>query len=164
MWKCQCDCGNSKIVSTSHLKTNHTISCGCLKKSLNLEGQTFTYLTVIKDSGKRTKNGTKIWECKCKCGKIHYAATSHLKDGTVKSCGCLITEKNQNNLIGRQFGLLTVIEDSKQRKNRNTVWKCICQCGKIHYVTASNLLNESTQSCGCLSISHAELNISRLLE
>lgn len=29
-WKCVCDCGNEKVVSTSHLVTGWTKSCGCL--------------------------------------------------------------------------------------------------------------------------------------
>lgn len=32
-WKCLCDCGNETIVTTSHLKSGHTTSCGCIKKS-----------------------------------------------------------------------------------------------------------------------------------
>ena len=28
-WKCICDCGNTTIVSTSHLTSGHTTSCGC---------------------------------------------------------------------------------------------------------------------------------------
>lgn len=30
-WKCQCDCGNIRIVNAGHLKNGHTKSCGCLK-------------------------------------------------------------------------------------------------------------------------------------
>lgn len=30
-WMCKCECGNTTIVTTSHLTTNHTRSCGCLK-------------------------------------------------------------------------------------------------------------------------------------
>lgn len=29
---CQCDCGESKIVQMTHLKSGHTSSCGCLHK------------------------------------------------------------------------------------------------------------------------------------
>lgn len=29
-WKCLCDCGNETIVSTGHLRSGHTTSCGCL--------------------------------------------------------------------------------------------------------------------------------------
>lgn len=28
-WLCQCDCGKNTIVSGSHLRSGHTISCGC---------------------------------------------------------------------------------------------------------------------------------------
>lgn len=30
-WKCLCDCGNIIEVEGSHLKSGHTISCGCIK-------------------------------------------------------------------------------------------------------------------------------------
>lgn len=30
-WKCQCDCGNTSIVSTSSLRSNGVKSCGCLR-------------------------------------------------------------------------------------------------------------------------------------
>lgn len=29
---CECVCGNSKIVATSHLSNGHTVSCGCTRK------------------------------------------------------------------------------------------------------------------------------------
>lgn len=32
IWKCKCDCGNIVYVSSSHLKSGHTKSCGCLKR------------------------------------------------------------------------------------------------------------------------------------
>ena len=32
-WKCQCDCGNITVVSTGDLKSGHTKSCGCMRKS-----------------------------------------------------------------------------------------------------------------------------------
>ena len=30
-WECQCDCGSKCIVTTSHLRSGHTTSCGCLR-------------------------------------------------------------------------------------------------------------------------------------
>lgn len=53
--------------------------------------------------------------------------------------------KGKNNLIGQQFGQLTVIEyvgDSK--------WKCLCSCGKETIVKTGHLNNGHTKSCGCL--------------
>ena len=32
VWSCLCDCGKTTNVSTSHLKSGHTKSCGCLGK------------------------------------------------------------------------------------------------------------------------------------
>lgn len=31
IWKCQCDCGNIAYISTNHLQTGNTKSCGCLQ-------------------------------------------------------------------------------------------------------------------------------------
>lgn len=32
MWKCRCDCGNIVEVESTHLRTEHTKSCGCISK------------------------------------------------------------------------------------------------------------------------------------
>ena len=63
----------------------------------NLIGQKFGRLTVIKDSGKRSKSREIIWECKCECGRLTKAINGNLKTGNTKSCGCLQKE-NQNAL------------------------------------------------------------------
>ena len=58
------------------------------------------------------------------------------------------------NLTGQRFGKLTVIEradDKITSSGKNYVqWKCKCDCGNIKIVYSSNLLNGTTQSCGCL--------------
>ncbi|WP_251315796.1 AP2 domain-containing protein [Flintibacter muris] len=30
-WRCRCDCGQEKVVRTSHLRDGHTTSCGCVR-------------------------------------------------------------------------------------------------------------------------------------
>lgn len=45
-WECLCDCGNKKIISSNHLLTGNTKSCGCLK---------------LKHSYNKTKNGSRIY-------------------------------------------------------------------------------------------------------
>ena len=52
------------------------------------------------------------------------------------------------NLLGREFGYLTVIE---QRPTRNHMaqWLCKCQCGRLKEVRGQNLKNGRTRSCGC---------------
>lgn len=60
----------------------------------------------------------------------------------------------REDLTGRVFGRLTVIEYSHTHKQRSgkqaAVWDCRCECGKNVSVMASNLKRGNTQSCGCL--------------
>lgn len=32
-WLCRCECGNTTITTSAHLKDNHTKSCGCIQKA-----------------------------------------------------------------------------------------------------------------------------------
>lgn len=38
MWNCMCDCGKSIIVESSHLKSGHSKSCGCITKKHGMFG------------------------------------------------------------------------------------------------------------------------------
>ena len=55
-------------------------------------------------------------------------------------------------MIGKKFGLLTVIADAEKRPNRRSaMWICKCDCGNItHPICGTNLRNGTTKSCGCL--------------
>jgi hypothetical protein len=93
-WRCKCDCGNEKITVAYSLTHGVCTSCGCVRNEnnlarngLNLIGQKFGLLTVIKYNG---SNGTQsTWKCQCDCGNITLASTSSLTQGKKKSCGCL---------------------------------------------------------------------------
>lgn len=37
MWMCECECGNTTVVSTTDLKSGHTKSCGCLTSAGELK-------------------------------------------------------------------------------------------------------------------------------
>jgi hypothetical protein len=54
-------------------------------------GKRFNRLVVIADSGKRTKQRTRIMRCLCDCGNYKEIAREKLRHGT-KSCGCLKKE------------------------------------------------------------------------
>lgn len=55
----------------------------------------------------------------------------------------------KNNLLGKSFGLLTVLSVDHRQGNR-LYWKCQCQCGNIAIVRADQLIGGVTKSCGCL--------------
>lgn len=96
MWKCACDCGNSKVVRGSTLRTGHTTSCGCNRKvaggkqagiKSDIAGKRFGMLTAITEDGRG--NGGKIyWRCLCDCGAEKRVRGTDLRHGNTKSCGC----------------------------------------------------------------------------
>ena len=59
-------------------------------------------------------------------------------------------ERDNNSLIGENYGRLTVISSSEKRRGRVTMWKCECDCGNIVYVEKYKLATGHTLSCGCL--------------
>lgn len=61
-----------------------------MTKKLNLIGQKFNRLTVIKE-GNSLPNKSK-WICLCDCGNIKEIVGTRLKNNETKSCGCLANE------------------------------------------------------------------------
>lgn len=51
-------------------------------------------------------------------------------------------------MIGKNFGKLTVISEAGS-KNRNKLWKCICECGGTAVTSTAHLNSGHTKSCGC---------------
>ena len=103
-----------------------------------------------------TKNGHAQWLCECDYGNRKVISSSSLRNGSTKSCGCLRreipTKRKLINLIGRKFGLLTVISrsPSKIRKHGSrTMWLCNCKCGNEIIVSSDDLKRGHTISCGC---------------
>ena len=52
---------------------------------------------------------------------------------------------------GQRYGRLVVLERTPN-KGKNTVWRCLCDCGKESFVRGTSLAYGETQSCGCLSV------------
>jgi hypothetical protein len=55
-------------------------------------------------------------------------------------------------IIGKKFGLLTVVEYSHPSfgSRGKHYWKCKCECGNTSTVRDSHLLSGTIRSCGCL--------------
>jgi hypothetical protein len=96
-WICKCACGTVNTVIMSNLTRG--LSKGCIKCSGNrrkkttfkdLSGQVFGRLKVINKHGSLNK---KIrWNCLCSCGNNHLVRGVDLKNGSIRSCGCLNQE------------------------------------------------------------------------
>lgn len=59
-----------------------------MSKVIDLTGATFSRLTVLKRNGSNAK-GKAMWTCACTCGNIVDVDGVRLRNGQVKSCGCL---------------------------------------------------------------------------
>lgn len=123
---------------------------------IDLTGKTFGRYTVLKRDATKPK-GRVYWECKCECGEIKSIRADHLISGKIKSCGCLqkeiVGEKQLDDLTGKTFGKLTVIERAerpKHIKDRSAYWKCKCECGAEINVSAHTLKLGKINSCGCI--------------
>lgn len=55
-------------------------------------------------------------------------------------------------LTGQRFGHLTVIELKGFDKYHESMWMCVCTCGKVVVVRGSALRSGHTVSCGCYRI------------
>ena len=131
-WLCECECGTQRLISGGDLRRGHTKSCGCKinrksttggnNKPVDLTNQRFGKLIALYPTDKRSGNNI-VWHCKCDCGNEKDISSSSLKQGLTKSCGCLhkakMKELFQKDIIGKQFGLWTVLEEIPERTEAN---------------------------------------------
>ncbi|WP_409968899.1 zinc-ribbon domain-containing protein [Bengtsoniella intestinalis] len=93
------------------------------------------------------------WQCNC-CGHTWRDTVKNRIAGT----GCEAckpptksTPRHQcrprADLAGRQFGRLTVV--AWQGIDKESIWLCRCDCGKVVVATQSSLTTGKTTSCGC---------------
>lgn len=146
----------------------------------DLTGMKFGRLTVLgraDDRQDRDGRWKAYWECLCECGRTKIARGDSLKDGNVRSCGCLAeeqtkrlveaTKKNpparkevgepvhvKHDLLGQRFGRWVVIGRGHDRQEPNGKWKpywvCKCDCGNVREVDQHTLRRGGSSSCGCL--------------
>lgn len=119
---------------------------------LHLEGQKFGKLIVLQETNKR-KNKSVVWKCQCNCGNIEYFSTKQLRsDGLIQCHQCghkRQPKKVKENIIGKKFNFLTVIEETNERNESGIIYKCLCDCGKQVFTTRKYLNNNDVKSCGC---------------
>lgn len=94
-WNCKCECGNEGLVRGSALRSGKSKSCGKCTTFIdsltfdNLTGRKFGKLTALELLQEKSKNGSRLWLCKCDCGNFKKVSRNSLLNGNTKSCGCL---------------------------------------------------------------------------
>lgn len=126
-----------------------------MPKKIDLLNQKIGKLLVIEETNKR-KNKSIVWKCLCDCGNIEEFSTKELRsDGIIQCHKCGKNRKPQTNLteniVGKKFNHLTVLEKSDKRIGGKIGYKCQCDCKdyNIIYVTKTDLEKGYTKSCGC---------------
>lgn len=155
LYRCRCDCGNEIMVNSKRLKRGSVQGCAeCWdfrgKVVHDLAGQRFGMLTAVGLADAR-KSGRRTWTCRCDCGKYRDVTTHDLRGGYVTSCGCMNSRSYPyNDLTGRKFGRLTVLELTDGRTAKGSVlWRCRCECGSEKLVSEDALVHGGLVSCGC---------------
>jgi putative FmdB family regulatory protein len=162
---CKCDCGSELMVNKSAIVNKQIASCGC-SRFTDISGKIFNNWKVLERVPKNPELDKQEikWKCKCKCGKISEVLGKCLKNGTSKSCGCLVDEIGLD-LSGKTFGFLQVLNKASEKilpysgaKWKRKGWNCICVCGRNKILTENSLLSGNYTSCGCM---HIAVNLER---
>lgn len=135
----------------------------------DLTGRRFGGLTVlhpdtpyVRPSGYRDPR----WVCLCDCGATAAVSASNLIRGNSKTCGCaqratILTNnlhrverlRSGVDMVGRVFGLLTVVSCSwvEDPKRGYLLCQCLCDgCERVVQIRKRNLMvKNGTKSCGC---------------
>ena len=122
-WLCDCDCGNSCVVSSYALRKKNQQSCGCGKVK-NLVGQRFGCLVVLRRSDRYVMLSDKrrkyMWECECDCGATVHRLSEKLR--LEKNCACkTCAGKSAVNIMVESAGYMEGTQLSKLvKKNVST--------------------------------------------
>lgn len=131
------------------------------RKVIDLTGQTFGNLTVIKrveDYVSPKGNHAKRYLCQCACGNQIEVQAGNLKSGNTVACShsCPCKKKkykprDRDDLSGQTFGSLTVekrVEDYVNPKGvHSSKYLCKCVCGNQIEVIVGHLTSGHTKSC-----------------
>ena len=104
IWRFKCDCGKEILRNHALVENGNISSCGCKSLELNSlhnikyeeEGTIYGYLKIIQKANPFIRDGKAYWTCEClKCGSIKDYCGTMLRCGNIKSCGCLLSWKEE---------------------------------------------------------------------
>ena len=56
---------------------------------------------------------------------------------------------NLVDMIGKRFGMATVVSRAGTNRQGEAMWQCLCDCGNKFITRGANLRTGNTKSCGC---------------
>ena len=164
-WICECSCGTIRSVDGLTLRNGSSVSCGCKKNKLtskrtsemveDLTGKRFGEWEVLRLDRTTTRNSKRgaRWICRCSCGTEKSVLGYSLRLGRTLSCGHRKSELQIEDLSGKTFGFLDVIEFGGYHElpsgKKITQWKCFCNNCKNDCIIYSKDLKSGKTDCGC---------------
>lgn len=126
----------------------------------NLTGEIFGEMKAIEVVG--IKNRYAVWKFAClKCGATREISVKRINANSILKCQKCHAKVNKEtnpktkrkkiapeDIIGKNFGSWYVVEKAECSK-RGQLYLCKCKCGTERKITAGNLINGFTTSCGC---------------
>lgn len=176
-WRCRCHCGEivekrsdsldnesmCKKCSNLYAKGALYSPTGKIHSSIMDErGNVYGRLTVedLDIAANQDKNARGVlWRCRCECGKTKSVLGTQLRQGSVKSCGCLHSTLEE---VGTRYGNLTITKRIENSSAGKIKYLCQCDCGTFCKVVGSDLRGGNQTSCGCVK-SKGEAKIISLL-
>ena len=111
---------------------------------VDMSGQIFGRLTVIRRNG--TRGSGALWLCRCECGNEVTVARSELKRGQSKSCGCLRSERLRVRAIARNTK-----HSQCRRRNSTGAWNswraAIRRCGEADNIHSKYYRDRGVRVC-----------------
>jgi len=155
MYKCKCDCGNTRTVSSYYLRYNRDSkrSCGkCLLRAKDRTGVTFGSIQAVKNMNRSDKKGNALYQCRCTvCGHEFVASLSKVKRTGSRACKiCYPFSGHVKDIRGKLFGRLTAVRLVSYNKIKQATWLFNCSCGNTCEAKASHVIRGLTRSCGCI--------------
>ena len=106
----------------------------------------FGKLTILKQL-EDGKFGAQRYLCRCDCGNEVIYNEPIFAHNHIRSCGCC--DEDKSDMIGKRFGLLTILKKVVNSSNGKSQWLTQCDCGKTKIVSNDYLHGSPLPSCGC---------------
>jgi hypothetical protein len=142
-------------------------------------GKKYNKLEIIEEV--LTEENRRYVYCLCECGSKKVIRYDQLKSGKIKSCGCLLSIKNEAQIekmiktrrrnkdkviaeeyIGKKFDRLTVKEIYHHPKYKGTWFVLNCDCGNEVKSSLVRLKIKHIRSCGCIRRKNEQIFISEI--
>jgi hypothetical protein len=146
-----------RATTASRALGRHGIGARMGRPAVVAPGEVYGRLTVLSELPVRSRGG-RVFRCRCTCGRETEARAAELRQGKVRSRGCLLDEARESGHSrpprvhsGERYGRLVVLHETGRESPRHArLFSCRCDCGNTTTVRGANLTGSHTRSCGCL--------------